>query len=227
MYIRKAHRRLFHAIGKVLRNTFLNIYSIAIIGVLATVCICAYTSRSRYASHATSVISELRDSLALAQSELDSLRCVNNLETNVIKKIGEYTMRPHGDETSITVDSVASLLMSVDAWYPDIKMAQYQCESGFGKSVVAKSANNLNGMKKTGSRQTTQLKNDTYHGYGKYTRWELSILDHVLWDYAVFGYRKPTREEYIERLNRIYSSTENYGYTVDRTSAQYKDLFKK
>lgn len=136
-------------------------------------------------------------------------------------------MCPHGDEVDITEDSVASLLISVGAWYPDIKMAQYQCESGFGKSVVAKSANNLNGMKKTGSRQTTQLKNDTYHGYGKYTRWELSILDHVLWDYAVFGYRKPTRKEYIEQLDRIYGGYGDYGQVMDRESLKYRKFFKQ
>ena len=95
-----------------------------------------------------------------------------------------------------------------NAWYPEILLKQAKLESGNYTSNVYNNSNNLYGMKKVGSRQTTQLKN-TYNGYGCYTNWCESVLDRMLWDVNRFNNIKPTEEEYLEAMN-IYAEAENY-----------------
>ena len=95
-----------------------------------------------------------------------------------------------------------------NAWYPEILLKQAKLESGNYTSNVYKNTNNLYGMKKVGSRQTTQL-NTTYNGYGCYTNWCESVLDRMLWDVNRFNNVKPTEEEYLEAMG-IYSEDSNY-----------------
>lgn len=99
-------------------------------------------------------------------------------------------------------------LKNNNAWYPEILLKQAKLESGNYTSSVYKNTNNLYGMKKVGSRQTTQL-NTTYKGYGCYTNWCESVLDRMLWDVNRFNNIKPTEEEYLEAMN-IYAEAENY-----------------
>ncbi len=154
------------------------------------------------------------------QSCIDSLDFLSKNEILAIKA-GEYHMTPHSASGKITKDSVASLLKELQAWYPDIIMAQIQTESGFGTSDVARNANNLLGMKKTNKRKTTQIKNQSYKGYGMYNNWESCVIDRVMWDYACFGNKKPSREAYIAHLNSCYAESNQYGTNMDRYGKQY------
>lgn len=145
---------------------------------------------------------------------------------NVIKsKIGKYAINPHKDVSQITVDSVASLLKELEVWYPDIIMAQIQIESNFGKSNVYSHSNNVLGMKKTNSRETTQIKGKDYNGYGVYNNWESSVIDRILWDYSVFGYKKPSRKDYLNKLDNIYGEASQYGDSVELHSQKYTKYF--
>lgn len=153
-------------------------------------------------------------------AQIDSIE-VSNLTDQLLMKAGEYAITAHHETTKITKDSAASLLVTLGAWYPDIILAQIQTESGFGVSDVARNSNNVLGMKKTNSRKTTQIKNTDYKGYGKYTNWESCLIDRVMWDYEVFGSKKPSRNAYIEKLNARYGEAEGYGYLMDRYSKKY------
>ena len=175
-----------------------------------------------------SMLDEHRMAVASYVSEIDSLSAhIDSLEvdakTNILLiKAGEYHITAHNDKAKITKDSVASLLTELGAWYPDIIMAQIQTESGYGVSDVAINANNLLGMKKTGKRKTTQIKNQEYKGYGKYNNWESCVIDRVMWDYEFFGNKKPTRENYVERLNQFYAESSQYGTAMNRYGKNYK-----
>lgn len=164
-----------------------------------------------------STYTEQIDSL---QYVVDSLDFINRNEILAIKA-GEYHMTPHSAYSTITKDSVASLLKELHAWYPDIIMAQIQTESGFGTSDVAKNSNNLLGMKKTNKRKTTQIKNQAYKGYGMYNNWESCVIDRVMWDYVCFKGKKPSRETYIEHLNSCYAESSEYGNSMDNYSKKY------
>lgn len=151
---------------------------------------------------------------------IDSVEVMSKTDI-LLMKSGEYHITPHSDSSTITKDSVGSLLVSLNAWYPDIIMAQVQVESDYGNSNVAKNSNNLVGMKKASKRRTTQIKNQDYNGYGKYNNWESCIIDRVIWDYEVFGSKKPSREAYIEKLNQIYAESRQYGTAMDGYSKNY------
>ena len=191
-------------------------------GVFAVTCCTAH----RYMRKAEAEIIALNDSIKSITVSRDSLECLYRVD-DIMRMAGEFAVKPHSDRSDITQDTVAGLLKKLDAWFPDIKMAQYQCESGFGKSEMAKGSNNMGGMRKTQKRQTTQIKGDEYHGYGKYNNWESSVIDHVLWDYAIFGCKKPTRPEYIATLDRIYGGYGDYGQVMDRESRKYRKYFKQ
>lgn len=159
--------------------------------------------------------------------------CIDSIQTNceynyLQVKAGEYAMFPHHEKSKITKDSLCSLLIELNAWYPDIIVAQVEIESGFGTSSLAKQANNVVGMAKTSSRRTTQIKGKTSGMFGMYNNWESCIIDRVLWDHAVFGSRKPTRQQYISTLNRVYAYGDgfhNYGDVINTNSKRYRDLF--
>lgn len=161
------------------------------------------------------------------ERNIDSLnRVIDSLNVEaktdiLLLKAGQYHITPHGDETDITKDSVASLLTELGAWYPEIIMAQIQTESGYGTSDVALNSNNLLGMKKTNKRKTTQIKNQDYHGYGMYNNWESCVIDRVIWDYELFGDKIPTREEYVHTLNKLYADSRSYGTAMNEYSKAY------
>lgn len=219
-FLSKSYKTAKTAVAWIWAHPIVPVSALLVIIVLT----CAGNSKAR--KNYKTEIKRLNDSISSISSERDSLECLYRVENLVTMKAGEFAIRPHSEETEITEEAVAELLTELEAWFPDIKMAQYQIESGFGSSKMAKSANNISGMRKTNKRQTTQIKHEEYCGYGKYNNWESFIIDHVLWDYSVFGCRKPTRKEYIEKLNKIYSAHDDYGYVMDKTSRQYRKYFK-
>lgn len=105
-------------------------------------------------------------------------------------------------------DSVLlEFLIENKAWYPEILLRQAKIESGNYSSNVYKNSNNLYGMRRVRSRQTTQT--STYNGYGVYNNWCLSALDRLLWDIFYFDNKKPSEEEYLNAMG-IYAEDSNY-----------------
>lgn len=196
---------------------------IAVCSCLLAALVCLYMGM--VTKYRRAEIRNMEAELARVTAERDSLDCLQRIESVVIAKAGEFAVRPRCYETDFTVEAAAVLLTELEAWYPDIKLAQYQCESGFGKSAMAKGANNMGGMRVTGKRPTTQIKGSDWNGYGIYNNWESFIIDHILWDQSVFGCRKPSRSEYIATLDRIYGGHGDYGQVMDTESRKYWWLF--
>lgn len=171
-------------------------------------------------------IVDLQNTIQDKDIQIEEIQNICNYENIVKYKAGEYAMHPHKLVNVIDDTSVANLMIELNAWYPDIKMAQIKIESGFGSSQLAKRSNNICGMRKTTSRETTQIKKHDSNGYGVYNNWESCVIDMVLWDKAVFGNRKPTRQDYIKHLNDLYSETDNYGNKVDEIGKKYLNLFQ-
>jgi uncharacterized FlgJ-related protein len=120
-------------------------------------------------------------------------------------KIGKATLEKN---SVISIDSINAYVDKLPFYYPDIIKAQIALESNYATSTLFKSTNNLFGMKKVYSRNTTQ-ENINYNGYGTYKNYKLSILDRILWDYNIFK-KKPSRKEYLDTLAVIYAEDENY-----------------
>ena len=172
------------------------------------------------------VNNELTENNIELQNQLDELEIECNYENIVKVKAGEYAMHSHSIKNKISDTAVVNLLQELNAWYPEIKMAQIQMEFGVGTSDLAHKANNIVGMKITQKRETTQLKNKEYNDYGVYNNWESCVIDLVLWDYAMFKGHKPSLEEYINTLNNFYGGYGDYGTKRNYESHNYKHYFK-
>ena len=132
--------------------------------------------------------------------------------------IGKYSVQPN---TEIEKDSLCSFLEECGIWYPEIMFAQIVQESTMGKFVPCGNSNNLIGMKFPTRRETTAY-GKTDSGYAMYKNWQLCVLDKILWDYAVFGYKKPSREEYMSKL-RVYAEDPDYITKIENIAkTQYK-----
>lgn len=132
--------------------------------------------------------------------------------------IGKYSVQQN---TEIEKDSLCSFLEECGIWYPEIMFAQIVQESTTGKFVPDGNSNNLIGMKFPTRRETTAY-GKTDSGYAMYKNWQLCVLDKILWDYAVFGYKKPSREEYMSKL-RVYAEDPDYIAKIENIAkTQYK-----
>jgi len=132
--------------------------------------------------------------------------------------IGKYHMYPNKKMSDSTVYEI---ICECGAWYPEIIMAQYKIESGGGKSTLAKSSNNLFGMRVAMRRPTTQLSGTSNSGYGVYLNWEHSIIDRILWERWIFKGEKPNYESYMSRLETIYAESSCYRATIETAARKY------
>lgn len=122
--------------------------------------------------------------------------------------IGKYYIEK--DKSEKYSDSlVLELLDDLGCYYPDLIMAQLDIESGKGTSKIAHSHNNLFGMKKAFKRPTCRNYTLDHRGYSHYYNWQLSVIDRLLWDFWTFK-EKPTRGQYLAKLQNTYAENPNY-----------------
>ena len=145
----------------------------------------------------------LRQSLAICQEELELYA---SHEHDIYCLIGEYSLIRSKEVPN--PDSLAAFAVKIGLWYPEIAIAQYIQESSLGKSNLYKNSNNLCGMKTCFVRPTTQC--GEYNGYGKYRNWQMCVLDTWLWERFSFSNKKPSFEEYLEKLGDTYAEDEMY-----------------
>lgn len=124
-------------------------------------------------------------------------------EKTIEQHIGEAILYPNND---INDSILYNYLIEINAWYPDILLAQAKIESASYTSNVFKKASNLYGMKQVNSRFHCQT--SSYNSYGGYDSWKLSVLDRVLWDLFVFDSIKPQREDYLRTLRNYAEATD-------------------
>lgn len=164
--------------------------------------------------------SKLETEYKYALSEYEQL-LFKEQEQNLYTFIGEYSFLKN--EKIPTNDSVVyEFIKATGCWYPDIVMAQYVIESGHGKSMLSQEYNNCFGMKYVGNkgRRNTQLPDVKGYGdYGVYINWQLSVVDRQLWDHRVFEASKPTKDYYLNILDKIYAEDPNY---IDKITTEAK-----
>lgn len=148
----------------------------------------------------------------------DRLNVVEN-KADLMSLVGYYTVNK--DAEPLTDSAVYAFLHECNAWYPDVIMAQYVIESGRGTSNVYHNSSNLFGMKRVSRRPTTQLPHIDYKGYGMYNNWQMSVIDHILWDYWTFSDHKPTREQYIAKLGAVYAEDTSYVVKISCEASKY------
>lgn len=165
----------------------------------------------------------LRAELDILKSEKMSNEHVNML----ITKSGKYAI---AGKQEIPVDSLIKIYefaCKSDAWYPEVIFAQAVLESANGKSELARTCNNLFGMKQASTRPNTQInymvnnKSSLGQIYGIYMNWQHSVIDRILWDEWVFSGEKPSREKYIKKIGDIYAEDKQYINKLNKIIVRY------
>lgn len=118
-------------------------------------------------------------------------------------------------------DSIFMLIDSMNFQYPDLIKAQVIIETGNFTSKNYRIRNNLFGMKFPGKRPTTAIGKSKNYGYAIYEDFKASIEDRFIYDTIIM--KNLSREQYINKLNRIYAKDENYDTKLKKISKQFVD----
>lgn len=137
----------------------------------------------------------------------------------------EYTKRSMIPETIITfIDTTNTRQFSVyllacelkkyKVKYPEVAIAQFYKETGFGKDTCSEllyKANNLFGLKNSILRPNASsgLYRIGKQKYAYYHNWRQSVLDYAFYQ-AHFIRITTTREDWINFINKKYSTDKNY-----------------
>jgi uncharacterized FlgJ-related protein len=111
------------------------------------------------------------------------------------------------EKKNFSVDEFISLLIKMKVKYPHIVMSQSIVETGFFKSDIFISNNNLFGMRDSSKRLTTS--DSTQYGYAYYDRWEDSVYDYALFQ-STYLRKIKSEEEYFNYLRRNYAEDTKY-----------------
>ena len=139
--------------------------------------------------------------------------------------IGAYTIL-NQNTVEPTPENVEALVLICEAWYPDIIMAQYQLESASGTSYIAKKNKNLFGMKKAWTRKSVRCRAFDNQGYAIYNNWQLSVIDRIYWEEHEFDGEKPTKEQYLARIKKIYAKDVHYIEKIKKIAKNYEYLYE-
>lgn len=119
------------------------------------------------------------------------------------------------ESNSFSEDELMNLLQEYNIQHKDIVLAQAILESSHFKSDLFVKQNNMFGMLDPLTRPTTSIGDKKFASYNTI---EEGIIDYALWQscYA----RNLTREEYFNKLARVYAEDKNY-------VKKLKDIIKK
>jgi uncharacterized FlgJ-related protein len=125
-------------------------------------------------------------------------------------------------EQSLTKENLWKTIKETGIKHPDVVFAQALLESGEFKSQVFKSNNNLFGMKVPEHRQT--VSQPGRKGYARYDSWKQCVYDYRLYQDFLFKSGELSREQYIIKLNKIYSEVPDYQKRLKRVMKENKKI---
>jgi hypothetical protein len=103
-------------------------------------------------------------------------------------------------------DQVLSYIFELRLEHPYVVYAQALEETGRFNSTIFRENNNLFGMKMAWNRATTAI--GINRGHAVYKNWKHSVIDYALFQSSYM--RGLTRDEYINKLSRMYAENELY-----------------
>lgn len=103
-------------------------------------------------------------------------------------------------------DNLKSYIYKLNIEHPEIVYAQAVIETGHFTSNLFKNHNNLFGMTISSNRIT--MSNNRYLFYKKFNHWTESVIDYAIYQSTYF--RKLSKEEYLNKLSKIYSYDKKY-----------------
>lgn len=126
------------------------------------------------------------------------------------------------DDLILTLENLYKRILKSGIEFPDIAFAQAILESGYFKSKISKSNSNIFGMKMPKKRPTTAK--GEKRGFSFYETWHDSVDDYKLYQERILKRGNITRTEYLEKLNRNYSSNSSYSIKIKAIIKKHKDI---
>lgn len=117
-------------------------------------------------------------------------------------------------ESNLTKENLLKTIKQTGIKHPDVVFAQALLESGDFKSQVCRSNNNLFGMKVPECRST--VAQPGRKGYARYDSWVQCVYDYKLYQEFLFENGELSREQYLRKLDKIYSEVPDYQKRLKR-----------
>lgn len=118
-----------------------------------------------------------------------------------------------------TKEQVWNKINELGIKHPKVVFAQAVHESGTFKSTLAKTCNNLFGMRVPKKRTTLAQKGCKYkHGFAKYVSWEQSIEDYKLYQQYVLRKKGNMSDDgYLSYISKKYAADPDYVAHIKKT----------
>lgn len=126
--------------------------------------------------------------------------------TDAVKQTHQINIT-HTAGEPMTPERVWNYINEIGIQHPRIVYAQFQLETGNGKSFQARNMNNLFGMA-IPSRRVFVGTRTPGSQYASYPHWHYSVIDYALWQ-SRFAWGL-TEQEYMNYLSRVYATAPNY-----------------
>jgi flagellum-specific peptidoglycan hydrolase FlgJ len=124
-----------------------------------------------------------------------------------------------------SVNDVWQKILEMDIKHPKVVLAQAIIESARFTSPLAKTCNNLFGMRMPKKRKTLGKKDCSYkRNYAMFASWQQSVEDYKLYqDYILRKNTKSmTDDEYLVFISRTYAANPEYVQLIKKTMLKLK-----
>jgi len=136
-----------------------------------------------------------------------TITLILNLNFNVNTKTKNEITIAIPDRLELTKSNLWSFIDKLPLQHKDIVYQQALLESAHLQSKVTLENNNIFGMKCAKVRK--HVHNGSKGKYAYYLDWRDSVVDYMLWQQHCYP-KRVTKEQYYQKLQRIYSQTHNY-----------------
>ncbi len=128
-------------------------------------------------------------------------------------------------DDQITHEKLYEQILSSGIKFPEVVFAQAVLETGHFKSKLFREANNLFGMKWPKKRETLAI-GKKKGNYAVFENWISSVNDYQLWqDYILRNKTEITQKEYLQILDKIYSTNKNYVVSLKKIMLRSQHIF--
>lgn len=119
----------------------------------------------------------------------------------------------------MTEEALYNEITCYNLQHPEVVFAQAVLETGYFKSKLLRTNNNLFGMRHPKVRPTTSI--GAQSGHAKYNSWQDSVEDYALWQQFCFK-KKVNRMDYLSFLSRNYAEDTSYVLKLLEIIKKYK-----
>lgn len=140
-----------------------------------------------------------------------------------------YSVGPDHEMQAQTISKLNlwKTITELDIKHPEVVFAQALLETGNFTSRLFKQNNNLFGMRVPNKRPTLAENVKNKKSYAKYSTWQESVRDYLLYqDYVFHRKGELSRTSYLNYLDRVYCESAGYSAKLKKIIQKNQHLLK-